>query len=196
MVSARLSRIGRVEVSPLVQGSIDHQLEALLRGRELRDVVTRVGSSDMLLHGAIAFLLHDDVPGQMLTIPLFLFLLSFFFFLLTAPRALQELGEAVPLGARRRRSGDGRRHSPPSIVSGNWSHHCWSTGRRPRCWHRRQRKSWSGKLVVAWSACISLSLLLRGGGEEEQEEGEWITGRAAEHTSNASGLRLGDLTRR
>lgn len=79
MVSARLSRIGRVEVSPLVQGSIDHQLEALLRGRELRDVVTRVGSSDMLLHGAIAFLLHDDVPGQMLTIPFFLFLLSFFF---------------------------------------------------------------------------------------------------------------------
>lgn len=39
----------------LVGRGVDHQQEALLGGRELRDVVVWVGTADVLLHGAIAF---------------------------------------------------------------------------------------------------------------------------------------------
>lgn len=44
-------------MSPLVWRGGHHQDEALLGRRELRNVVVRVGSPDMLLHGAIALLL-------------------------------------------------------------------------------------------------------------------------------------------
>lgn len=108
MVSARLSRIGRVEMSPLVQRGIDHQLEALLRGRKLGDVVAGVSSSDMLLHGAIAFLLQvTTFPVRYL--PFFFLVLCLCTFSLTVLRALEELTSfrdpegrvAARLGARR-----------------------------------------------------------------------------------------------
>ena len=41
----------------LVGRGIDHQLKALLGGRKLGDVVVWVSSTDVLLHGAISFLL-------------------------------------------------------------------------------------------------------------------------------------------
>lgn len=175
-----MSRIGRVEMSPLVQRGIDHQLEALLRGRKLGDVVAGVSSSNMLLHGAIAFLLQmTTFPVRCL--PFFFLVLRLCTFSLTVLCALEELTsfrdlegrEAVRFGACRTvRTGEGDRHSPPSIVCGNWSHHCWSTGRRPRCWRQRQKRSWSGKLVVAWSACIDLFC-----SEVGEEEGDELGGK-------------------
>lgn len=47
----------RRELRPLLRWSIHHQHEALFGGRELRDVMVRMRTSDVLLHGAIAFLL-------------------------------------------------------------------------------------------------------------------------------------------
>lgn len=47
---------------PLVWRGVDHQKEALLGGRELRDIVIGMSPSNMLLHGAKAFLLKDRVP--------------------------------------------------------------------------------------------------------------------------------------
>lgn len=58
---------------PLVWRGVDHQKEALLGGRELRDIVIGMSPSNMLLHGAKAFLLKDRVPVSDS--------LSFFFFL-------------------------------------------------------------------------------------------------------------------
>lgn len=49
-------------MGPLVGRRGDHQEEALLGRRELRDVVVRMGPPNVLLHGAIALLLtrgHD-----------------------------------------------------------------------------------------------------------------------------------------
>lgn len=57
---------------PLVWRGVDHQKEALLGGRELRDIVIGMSPSNMLLHGAKAFLLKDRVPVSDS--------LSFFFF--------------------------------------------------------------------------------------------------------------------
>lgn len=45
-------------MGPLVGRRGDHQNEALLGRRELRDVVTGVGAPDVLLHGAVALLLE------------------------------------------------------------------------------------------------------------------------------------------
>lgn len=56
--SSGLGRIGRGEMGALVGRGVDHQQEALLGGRELRDVVVWVGTADVLLHGAIAFFLE------------------------------------------------------------------------------------------------------------------------------------------
>lgn len=44
-------------MGPLVWRGGHHQDEALLGRRELRNVVVRVGSPDVLLHGAITLLL-------------------------------------------------------------------------------------------------------------------------------------------
>lgn len=50
----------------LIGRGVDHQQEALLGGRELRDVVIRVRTSDMLLHGAVALFLRTSMvrPGE------------------------------------------------------------------------------------------------------------------------------------
>lgn len=40
---------------------VDHQMKALLRGWELRDVVTGMGASDVFLHGAKAFFLEISI---------------------------------------------------------------------------------------------------------------------------------------
>lgn len=53
-----LLRLGRGLWSLRGRG-IDHELEALLRRRQLRDVVFRVRATDMLLHGAISFFLRS-----------------------------------------------------------------------------------------------------------------------------------------
>jgi hypothetical protein len=50
-------------MSPLVWRGGHHQDEALLGRRELRNVVVRVGSPDMLLHGAIALLTQTSLPA-------------------------------------------------------------------------------------------------------------------------------------
>ena len=51
-------RVGRRRLEgPLVGRGVDHQLEALLGGGQLGDVVVWVGTADMLLHGAIPFFL-------------------------------------------------------------------------------------------------------------------------------------------
>lgn len=39
---------------------VDHQHEALFGSRQLRDVVRRMGATDMLLHGAKAFFLEQS----------------------------------------------------------------------------------------------------------------------------------------
>lgn len=41
----------------LIQGGIDHQQEALFCRGKLRNIVTRMGAADVLLHGAKAFFL-------------------------------------------------------------------------------------------------------------------------------------------
>lgn len=41
----------------LLGSGVHHEQEALLGSRELRDVVVRMRTSDVLLHGAIAFFL-------------------------------------------------------------------------------------------------------------------------------------------
>lgn len=41
----------------LVQGGIDHQQEAFFCCRELRNIVARMRTADVLLHGAKAFFL-------------------------------------------------------------------------------------------------------------------------------------------
>ena len=41
----------------LVEWRVDHQLKAFLGRGELRDVVTRVSTADVLLHGAVSFFL-------------------------------------------------------------------------------------------------------------------------------------------
>lgn len=45
---------------------VDHQQEALFGSRELRDVVIRMRTADMLLHGAIALFLWASMirPGE------------------------------------------------------------------------------------------------------------------------------------
>lgn len=45
----------------LVGRGVDHEQEALFSGRELRDVVVRMRTSDMLLHGAITLFLWADM---------------------------------------------------------------------------------------------------------------------------------------
>lgn len=45
----------------LIGRGVDHQQEALLGGRELRDVVIRVRTSDMLLHRAVALFLWTSM---------------------------------------------------------------------------------------------------------------------------------------
>lgn len=47
-------------MSALVGRGIDHQQEALLGSRELRDVVVRVSTANVLLHGTVAFLLKNS----------------------------------------------------------------------------------------------------------------------------------------
>jgi hypothetical protein len=44
-------------MSTLIRRRGDHQEKALFCGRELRNVVVGMGPSDVLLHGAITFLL-------------------------------------------------------------------------------------------------------------------------------------------
>lgn len=44
---------------PLLWWGVDHQKEALFGSRELRDVVIRMRTSDVLLHGAIALFLLE-----------------------------------------------------------------------------------------------------------------------------------------
>lgn len=55
-----------LKVCPLVWRGVDHQKEALLGGRELRDIVIGMSPSNMLLHGAKAFLLKIGSPCQIL----------------------------------------------------------------------------------------------------------------------------------
>lgn len=45
----------------LLGRGVDHEQEALFCGRELRDVVVRMRTSDMLLHGAITLFLWTDM---------------------------------------------------------------------------------------------------------------------------------------
>lgn len=47
----------RIDFGSLVRWCIDHGLEALLRRRQLREVVFGMGTADMLLHGTIPLLL-------------------------------------------------------------------------------------------------------------------------------------------
>lgn len=62
----------------LIGRGVDHQQEALFGGRELRDVVIRMRTSDMLLHGAIALFLWTSMirPGEYSGL-YFIFLQSF-----------------------------------------------------------------------------------------------------------------------
>lgn len=46
----------RIDLWPFVWRGRYHQLKALLRGRQLREVVFGMGTADMLLHGAVALL--------------------------------------------------------------------------------------------------------------------------------------------
>lgn len=56
--AARLNGIRGRKLRPLIRRGGDHQHEALLGSRQLRDVVVRMGTADVLLHGAKAFLLE------------------------------------------------------------------------------------------------------------------------------------------
>lgn len=47
-----------------------------------------------------------------------------------------------------------RGSSPPSISSDNWSRHCSSADKPPRCWHPTRRRSSSARCAGAWSACV------------------------------------------
>lgn len=67
-------------MSSLVRRGRDHQDKALLRRRELRNIVARMGPTDVLLHGAVALLLkgsmivrcedQDNEPGRRAKEPL------------------------------------------------------------------------------------------------------------------------------
>lgn len=57
IATAGLSLIWRRYLSSLFRRGGNHQDKALLGGRELRNVVIRMRPTDVLLHGAIAFLL-------------------------------------------------------------------------------------------------------------------------------------------
>ena len=51
-------RVGRRKRRAFRGRRVDHQRKALLGGRQLGDVVVRVGTADVLLHGAVALLLR------------------------------------------------------------------------------------------------------------------------------------------
>jgi hypothetical protein len=57
MRTSRASWFWRRQMRTLLGSGVHHEQEALLGSRELRDVVVRMRTSDVLLHGAIAFFL-------------------------------------------------------------------------------------------------------------------------------------------
>lgn len=52
---------GLLWLGPLGWRGVDHQRDALLRCRQLRDVMLRMCSAYVLLHGAVAFLLPVNI---------------------------------------------------------------------------------------------------------------------------------------
>lgn len=53
-----------VGMSALGRSCADHEVEALLRGRELGDVVLGMGAADVLLHGAVPLFLLASVSPR------------------------------------------------------------------------------------------------------------------------------------
>ena len=58
--SPGLSGFGGRQLHPLLERGVHHHQEALLGSRELRDVMVRMRTSNVLLHGAIAFFLEHQ----------------------------------------------------------------------------------------------------------------------------------------
>ena len=143
-------------MSSLVRRGSDHQDKALLRRRELRNIVVRMGPTDVLLHGAITLLLkgsmivrcedQDNEPGRRAKEPLIL--------IYPLPSCSRTAGPShtaatrptcIKWGARRRPSGRGHgragekresRHSHPDIFSDNWTRRYSSRDRRLHYWRR------------------------------------------------------------